>query len=516
MKKIEKALLLLQVIAIILILLSHLIPTVTDIADLTEIDSTHYLFAFITGIICCALKFYFIRNSRDDQKNWDNFRILDLAILLVYIGVYSFNTALVILVPFALIFSQQDASHKRNDIYTKLSILILLANLVLRTALDSISLFGIIQIVIVIPSLYFSSRLNTKMLDKQRENLQELSIANEKLNRKVAEFFNLQHVQTAIKSIHNTDELLNTVNDTIIGIVGPNYSSIVLYKKDNDNKEEGVFELGATNIKEAAQEDFIEHDCPILWSIMNEEGLVDNVNDKIRFSDEKIASFMIVPLMVKHEPIGMIVVTQYLQSGLNYEHLRIIRFVAADLSVALENTGLYEKMEKMATMDGLTMVYNRMYFKTALEDEFEKAKNNYPISVAICDADDFKKINDKYGHIFGDYVLKSIADRLKARIRTNDIIARYGGEEFVILLPKCSAQIAYKVVDRLRESISNDPIKDKNHSAKVTVSFGVATYPANGLYATDVLRAADNALYQAKRAGKNCTRQAEVIIENPS
>jgi len=120
----------------------------------------------------------------------------------------------------------------------------------------------------------------------------------------------------------------------------------------------------------------------------------------------------------------------------------------------------------------------------------------------------FKSINDRYGHIFGDYVLKCIADRLKSKIRSNDIIARYGGEEFVIILPNCPLKAAYKIVDRLRESICSEPIGDKNNSIYVTVSFGVATYPDHGTTSSAVLKAADNALYAAKRDGRNCTRHA--------
>ncbi|HZK33676.1 MAG TPA: diguanylate cyclase [Bacillota bacterium] len=504
MRKIEKTLLALQIVVIGTTLLSHVVSNATGSEDALKVEPMWYMIAFAAGAICCAIKLYLIRNDQNNDKVWTYFRLLDLFMMAMYVAVYSFQSLFAIVFPYGIVISQYSPHHNRSDTFARLSIIILFINLLVRSIFDTFSLFDLSQFIIILAVIFSTSKLTLKILATQKGNVDQLSVANDKLNRKVAEFFNLQHLQSAIKSIHNTDELLMTVNDMIIGIVGPTYSSIVLHKKDKVE----AFELAATNIRESDQEDFMEHDCPILWSIMKEDGIVGDVGEDMSFKNEKIASYMIVPLTIKNEPTGMIVVTQYLRSGLNYEHLRLIRFVAADLSIALENTGLYEKMEKMATIDGLTMVYNRMYFKNALENEFAKAKDNYPLSIAICDADFFKKVNDKFGHIFGDYVLKSIADRLKHSIRSNDIIARYGGEEFVIILPNCSSQVAYKIVDRLRATIGKEPIKDKNHSTNLTVSFGVATYPDNGETSTEVLRAADNALYEAKRAGRNCTREA--------
>jgi len=512
-RKIEKSLLTLQSSIILITLLSHIISWLWTGSDADAITPAGFIAAFATGFLCCGIKLYLLNRkhkvNRDTDREWTVYRVLDILMMAVYLTVYTFKSVFTFLFPFGIIISRISAKSDKSERFLRLSIVLIFLSFLLNLYLSSpINISDISKFLVVLISIYLGSRLNTSVLSMQAENLRQLSATNDTLNRKVAEFFNLQHLQSAIRTIHNTEELLKTVNDMIIGIVGPTYSSIVLYEKDNDKGAEGRFVLAATNIKAEHRKDFLEHDCPMLWAINNEDGIVSDVGNGIYFKDEKISSYIVMPLMINTERVGMIVIAQYLQSGLNSEHLRLIRYIAGDLSVALANTGLYEKMEKMATMDGLTLVYNRMFFKTALEEEFEKARGNYPLSIAICDADLFKSINDRYGHIFGDYVLKCIADRLKSKIRSNDIIARYGGEEFVIILPNCPLKAAYKIVDRLRESICSEPIGDKNNSIYVTVSFGVATYPDHGTTSSAVLKAADNALYAAKRDGRNCTRHA--------
>lgn len=512
MRKIEKSLLILQSIIILITMAAHLLSWLWINNDAGDVGLAGHITAFATGFVCCGIKLFLIkRDCKGDKgtdREWSVYRALDIVMTAVYLAVYTFKSVFTFLFPFGIIISRISTKADRSEFFLRISIVLIflsfLLNLFMAPPMD---INDVSQFLVILISIYLGSKLNISVLSMQAENLRQLSATNDTLNRKVAEFFNLQHLQSAIRTIHNTEELLKTVNDMIIGIVGPTYSSIVLYEKDNDGAE-GRFVLAATNIKPEHTKDFLEHDCPMLWAINNEDGVVSDVGNGIYFKDEKIASYIVMPLMINTERVGMIVIAQYLQSGLNSEHLRLIRYIAGDLSVALANTGLYEKMEKMATMDGLTLVYNRMFFKTALEQEFEKARGNYPLSIAICDADLFKSINDRYGHIFGDYVLKCIADRLKSKIRSNDIIARYGGEEFVIILPNCPLKAAYRIVDRLRESICSEPIKDKNNSIYVTVSFGVATYPDHGTTSSAVLIAADNALYAAKRDGRNCTRHA--------
>jgi len=157
---------------------------------------------------------------------------------------------------------------------------------------------------------------------------------------------------------------------------------------------------------------------------------------------------------------------------------------------------LYE----IATIDEKTGVYNNKFFKTISEMEFAKAKRGLePISLLIVDIDNFKKLNDTYGHLVGDAVLKRIGTVLKESLRKYDVVARFGGEEFIILFPETNLQRARKVSERLRRKVAEDKEMGKY---SVTFSGGLAAYHKNDSLTRIKVRA-DKALYKAKKNGKN-------------
>ena len=157
---------------------------------------------------------------------------------------------------------------------------------------------------------------------------------------------------------------------------------------------------------------------------------------------------------------------------------------------------LYE----IATIDEKTGVYNNKFFKTVSEMELDKAKRGIgPLSLFMIDLDNFKKLNDTYGHLIGDLVLKRLGFILKKGTRKYDIVSRFGGEEFVILLPNTSIKRARIVCDRLRANVQKD-VKLKKYS--VTLSGGLVEYKKGDSVKRMQVRA-DNALYKAKKLGKN-------------
>ena len=166
-------------------------------------------------------------------------------------------------------------------------------------------------------------------------------------------------------------------------------------------------------------------------------------------------------------------------------------------------------MHERATVDGRTGVYNRLYFQERLNEDFENAPNEkYDLSLALLDIDHFKRFNDMFGHLFGDKVLSRIATLIKKSLRSDDVIARYGGEEFVILLPRTGIKEAYYKVERLRELIAKTSITDGTVTSSVTVSFGVSSYPELSSSESELLKMADDALYDAKESGRNCVKIA--------
>lgn len=163
------------------------------------------------------------------------------------------------------------------------------------------------------------------------------------------------------------------------------------------------------------------------------------------------------------------------------------------------------KLERLTRTDPLTQVENRRHFDTMLEEEFLRARRyERPLSLCMLDLDHFKRLNDAHGHQAGDAALVAVADRCKRSLRRCDTVARYGGEEFALILPETPAEGARLAVDRLRESIANEPIHHGQTVLHVTASIGVATFPHELVTKPqELLALADAALYDAKRLGRN-------------
>ncbi|MDH3654560.1 MAG: GGDEF domain-containing protein [Myxococcales bacterium] len=164
----------------------------------------------------------------------------------------------------------------------------------------------------------------------------------------------------------------------------------------------------------------------------------------------------------------------------------------------------HETIYRMTIMDGLTGIHNKRYLVEQLDRELSRAtRHGRPLSVVICDIDHFKLVNDEFGHLAGDYVLKEVAQLAKSRIRPDDVIARYGGEEIAIILPETELAGGVRIADELRKMIDDETFVFEDEHIDVTISCGVAQLQP-GWRAYEFVRAADTQLYEAKRAGRNC------------
>ncbi|MBZ4422730.1 diguanylate cyclase [Myxococcus sp. RHSTA-1-4] len=173
-----------------------------------------------------------------------------------------------------------------------------------------------------------------------------------------------------------------------------------------------------------------------------------------------------------------------------------------------------EELLALSRTDALTGLFNRRYFEERLNEEFARSRRyGSPLSLVMLDIDHFKRINDTFGHPFGDQVLKAVAQTARARLREVDLLARYGGEELIAILPETGPEDALKVCERVREAIASLGLEQPSpdgppREVRLTASLGVATAPAAGLTsAEELLRAADVSLYAAKGAGRNRVHQ---------
>ena len=213
-------------------------------------------------------------------------------------------------------------------------------------------------------------------------------------------------------------------------------------------------------------------------------------------------SLLCVPLVAKGEVIGVINITNKKHDKLfNQKDLEFITALANQAAIAIDNAKLYE----LATKDGMTKLYIYRHFITLLENEIRRcARYKRNMSLIMMDIDNFKKINDTYGHLTGDTILKRLAVVLQETVRKIDVPARYGGEEFVVILPETDKKEACVIAERIRKNVAQIVVKiDENENLSPTISMGVAQYTTDGQEAKELINAADTALYFSKHNGKN-------------
>jgi diguanylate cyclase (GGDEF)-like protein len=164
----------------------------------------------------------------------------------------------------------------------------------------------------------------------------------------------------------------------------------------------------------------------------------------------------------------------------------------------------HEEIYRMTIIDGLTELYNKRYFMEALDKELGRTRRyNRPLSLLMIDIDHFKKTNDTYGHLAGDYVLKELGKVISVRIRREEVLARYGGEEFSIILPETNIEGARKLAEELRKRVERHTFTFEQEIIPVTISIGIASVENRPIDLTQFLKEADDNLYKAKQTGRN-------------
>lgn len=223
-------------------------------------------------------------------------------------------------------------------------------------------------------------------------------------------------------------------------------------------------------------------------------------------NSEKINSSLCLPMISKGEILGLIYLCQRKKATFTADEQQFAATVTKQISLAVANLKLRERLQREFIRDPLTGLFNRRYLEESLQQELSRSqRNKQPIGVIMIDLDYFKRFNDDYGHEAGDIVLRVVGKFLKKSVRNSDIACRYGGEELTLILPEANLEQTKYRAEQIRQNIKKIIIEYQGqHLPQITASFGVAYYYQQTITMEQLLKNADTALYQAKANGRDC------------
>ena len=229
-----------------------------------------------------------------------------------------------------------------------------------------------------------------------------------------------------------------------------------------------------------------------------------------------VPSLVVLPLISGERTLGTLVLGARRRGAFGDTVRSLLEVLASHLAVSLANAGMMKQLEQLATTDGMTGLYNKRTMLELGAQKIEAAQRfNQPLSILVTDIDFFKKVNDTYGHDVGDEVIKGLGRILKETKRATDVVSRFGGEEFVVLCDHTDTQGAHLLAERVRESLATTVFHSSLGNFSVTCSIGVAAWPQGDGSWESLFKAADEALYESKRSGRNRTTLAAAARPSP-
>lgn len=352
---------------------------------------------------------------------------------------------------------------------------------------------------------YEKIRSHERRLQASKEALER---ANEELEDRLAEIFFTHEFFKALTRFSSVDDVTSLIVDGANGILGAEISAVYLFEsgdwtlrlRASEGRPDGFFRtvipVSETLLGVAFREGFVEQ--PDVRGVIELAGWAT--------CPDEVRSHAAMPLRSGEKVVGVLMIASSIRRALTEAEKERVQVIANQSSLALQNALLHEELERLSVTDRLTGLYNHGYLHQRLEQEIERATRfGHSLSVIMLDIDDFKQFNDRHGHPMGDVVLKAVSEIIRENLREIDVAARYGGEEFMVVLPETDIEGALSVAERMRSSIEGrrHATADGERRAAQTASFGVAMYPLHAADASSLIQSADQALYRAKRTGKN-------------
>jgi len=323
----------------------------------------------------------------------------------------------------------------------------------------------------------------------------------------------LRIVSSELNRFQDKDQLLNQLLSIVKEVIA--YDTAALGKINNEYFEIihniGFAERNINLEKVMAGKDCIVENFPVIQDLIsfNQPLIISDTHTDIRWrilpGMEDISSWVGIPILIRDKVFGFMTFNKTEVNFYQPYLFEALQILTNQVSMALENATLFNEIQRLATIDPLTQVHNRRFFFEQAIIELERCcRYKRPACIILIDIDFFKSVNDHYGHLAGDLVLKNIAALICNQLRTVDFLGRYGGEEFVVFLPETSETSAFQVAERLRKEIEALVTHYSNNKIQCTVSLGLANFDikfCNRL--EDFLEQADQALYRAKHNGRN-------------
>lgn len=361
----------------------------------------------------------------------------------------------------------------------------------------------------------------TKEVEIRKQMEESLKNANTKLGEQLLQLEKYTEVQQCISRLTDTLQICESLEEAfqvsaeLAKKIFPNCRGSIFIAQPPTNQ----FACVAAWEFEPEAEELVSFEMSDCWGLRQSTSHLSNPDFPSlcckHIRAESVVASLCVPLLIQGEAVGVF----YLESSQNIESLTCdyAKTVADQLALSFNNLKLKEDLKIQSYVDPLTGLYNRRYLEIYLARQLRDAQTKKElISLILFDVDRFKTVNDTYGHDAGDKVLKYISRFLTLNVREMDLVCRYGGEEILLILPKSTIDQAYKRAEVLRSGISQLQIKfEDTILPSITVSAGVASFSDQLNTVDKVLRAVDNALYEAKNRGRNQVVQAIDIKKTP-
>ncbi|WP_252273903.1 sensor domain-containing diguanylate cyclase [Pseudomonas subflava] len=328
---------------------------------------------------------------------------------------------------------------------------------------------------------------------------EQLSSGMQRVELRNREISLLSRMAGALHSVNRFDECYSIIGRFAGQLFPCNAGSLTLYHPSRDVLE-GVAHWGDW----PEELDLFEpHAC---WAIRRGQShqVLDTGKDllcpHLQGSAMVESGYVCVPLMAQGEPLGVLTL-----NGLQAPDLELAEAFAEQISLGVSNLSLRDSLRQQSLMDALTGLHNRRFLDETLRRELLRAaRKQSSVAVVLLDVDHFKRFNDTFGHEAGDLVLRHLALEMKRNVRTSDLACRYGGEEFCLVMPEISREDAIERCESLRLSVSRLQVRYGGQPlGPINISLGLAWFPQDGEQMDALLHAADLALYQAKRGGRN-------------